>query len=316
MRSIVIPVYGNEAGLPALLDALSGVAAQVDGVLEIVFVVDGSPDHSAAVLRKALPMMPFQSQLVMHSRNYGAFAAIRTGLQAARGDCFAVMAADLQEPPSLVQQFFEVLAAGDADVVVGQREARDDPWPQRWLASSYWWLYRTLVMPEIPVGGVDVFGCNKKFRDELIKLEEVHSSLIGQIFWLGFERKHVLYQRQSREHGKSAWTFSKKLRYLMDSVFSFSDLPIRVLMVLGVLGLVVSVVLGLVIVWAKLVAGISVAGYATTVMTILFFGGLNTLGLGIIGAYVWRAFGNTQGRPIAVVRGATIFDGKSQQESS
>jgi len=314
MNSLIIPVYRNEGSIPDLLVALSALSSTLTNELEIVFVVDGSPDRSYALLHDALPQMPFHSQLIALSRNFGSFAAIYAGLAAAKGLNYAVMAADLQEPPELVAEFFRRLDGDSADVVVGTRDARADPWLSRLGSDSFWWLYRKLINPQIPAGGVDVFGCNRKFRDQLMQLDESHSSLIGLLFWLGFRRDEVSYQRRERQHGKSAWTFRRKLKYMLDSVFAFSDLPIRLLLICGMLGLCSSALFGLVILVMRVAGDIAVPGYAATMTAILFFGGLNALGLGIVGAYVWRAFANTQRRPLAVVMHSQAFPGFAPTE--
>lgn len=300
MNSLIIPVYRNEDSIPDLLAALSRLASNV-AELEVVFVVDGSPDRSHELLRNALPMLSFRSQLLLLSRNFGSFAAIRAGLEAAQGGNFAVMAADLQEPPELIEEFFARLQRDEADVLVGTRDERADPFISRIASSSFWWTYRKLINTDIPPGGVDVFACNRSFRDRLLSLHESHSSMIGLLYWLGFRRANVTYSRRTRLHGKSAWTLRRKFKYMMDSVFAFSDLPIRLLLVTGALGLIIASGLGALELTLRLVEGGTVPGYAATMLTILFFGGLNAFGLGIIGAYVWRAFANTQQRPLAVV---------------
>jgi glycosyltransferase involved in cell wall biosynthesis len=307
MYSLIVPVYRNQESLPDLLAALTAINATLDGKLEAVFVVDGSPDRSYAVLREALPKSAFASQLLLLSRNFGSFAAIRCGLQAARGEFFAVLAADLQEPPELATQFFQQLAADEADVIVGTRDSRADPLFSRLASSVFWKLYRRLVNPEIPAGGVDVFGCNRKFCEQLLKLDERHSSLIGLLFWLGFRRKTVSYERRARQHGKSAWTFRRKMSYMLDSIFAFSDLPIRLLLMVGMAGVSVSVIYGVAVIMLRLIGDLVVPGYAATIVAILFFGGLNALGLGIIGSYVWRAYANIQQRPLAVVMQSETF---------
>lgn len=309
MYSLVIPVYCNEESIPDLLDALSDLSRRLDQPFEAVFVVDGSPDRSYTSLRERLPQMPFSSQLLAHSRNFGSFAAIRSGMAAAKGDGIAVMAADLQEPIELTERFYGVLSRDEADVVVGTRSARADPLATRMASGLFWWLYRTLVQHDVPRGGVDVFACNRRFRDELLALGEANSSLIGQLFWLGLRRKTESYERLPRRHGRSAWSFSRKLKYLMDSLFAFSDFPIRVLIVLGGFGLAIALGLGSVVAIARLLGSVSMPGYAMTMVTLLFFGGLNTLGLGIIGAYVWRAYENTKQRPLSIVQYAQEFTG-------
>ena len=305
--SVVVPVYGNEASIAELVDAMKRLDAQHGGALEAVFVVDGSPDRSYERLAATLPASGLCAQLLLLSRNFGSFAAIRAGLAAARGDRFAVMAADLQEPGSLVVDFFRALDEGDCDVVLGVRTGRSDPLASRLASSLFWGAYRRFVQRDIPPGGVDVFACNRAFRDHLLALDEAHTSLVGQVIWLGFRRRQVEYARLPRRHGRSAWTWSRKLAYLTDSLFSFSDLPIRALTWAGLAGLVLSSVVALVVLVARITGQISVPGYAATVLTIVFFASLNSFGLGIIGGYTWRAYENVKRRPSAIVMSAQRF---------
>lgn len=301
MYSLVIPVYLNEPNIPSLLEAIESLRASLSDPLEVVFVVDGSPDRSFSLLRERLPQCRFRSKLLAHSRNFGSFAAIRTGLQAASGRYFAVMAADLQEPISLIAQFFAALKNDEADVVIGQRASRSDPATSSFAAATFWWLYRKAIIPEIPPGGVDIFGCNELALRALLRLNESNSSLIAQLFWVGFRRKAILYERQARSLGVSAWTLRKKVRYLLDSVFSFTDLPIRLLTFTGTFSLLAAVVLGLVVLASRLTDHIQLPGYTPTILAIVFFGGINAIGLGVIGEYVWRAFENTKARPASLV---------------
>lgn len=300
MLTLVIPVYKNEGSLPDLLAAIEGLNSKLAGDFEAVFVVDGSPDRCYEILREALPRQQFESQLVLLSRNFGSFAAIRVGLEKGRGQRFAVMAADLQEPPELVLEMNAALLGGECDVVLGVREARMDPFFSRLASRIFWNLYRRYVVSSMPEGGVDVFGCNKVFRDTLLTLDERHSSLVAQIFWLGFRRHTISYTRQKREHGKSAWTFSKKVNYMMDSVFAFTDLPIRLLTRLGGATTVLAAAFGLTVTLARLAGLITVSGYAMTINVIVFLGAANLFGLGIVGSYAWRTYENTKARPLAI----------------
>lgn len=301
MYSVVIPVYKNEASISDLLVTLRGIRDNLNSDLEVVFVVDGSPDRSFERLASDLPSASFKSKLIALSRNFGSFSAIRVGLQKARGPYFAVMAADLQEPADLMVAFFQELAGGQTDVVVGIRQSRDDPFLTRMASQLFWFLYRKLIQPDLPRGGIDVFGCNAAFRHELLKLEESHSSLVGLLVWLGFRRKAIPYKRRRREHGKSAWTFTKRMRYLVDSSFSFSDLPIKVLLWMGSVGVMISVLFSIILLWSRLTGRIQVPGYSPIVLSIIFFGSVNLVCLGIVGAYVWRVYENTKKRPGAVV---------------
>lgn len=298
--SIVIPVYGNEGSIPTLVANLNELARQL-AELEVVFVVDGSPDRSFQALRDLIPSAVFSSQLLLLSRNFGSFPAISAGLSVARGQYTAVIAADLQEPPELPLEFFRALEAGDCDVVVGQRLTRDDPLSSKLASALFWGLYRRLVQKDLPPGGIDVFGCNRQVRDALTALPESNTSLVGLLLWVGFRRRVIGYRRLPRTHGRSGWSFRRKVRYLKDSVFAFSDLPIRVLGWIGTIGVSAAVLMATVVLIVRLFGQITVPGYAATVIVILFFGGLNSVGLSVIGEYIWRNFENSKQRPRFIV---------------
>jgi glycosyltransferase involved in cell wall biosynthesis len=307
VHSLVIPVYRNEANIPALLAALAQLAAEIAD-FEVVFVVDGSPDRSAPLLQAGLKDAPYAWQLAELSRNFGSFAAIRQGLGLARSEFVAVMAADLQEPPELITRFFAELASGEVDVVVGTRSSRSDPALSSLSSRIFWALYRRLIMPQVPEGGVDVFACNAVFKRALLSLEERESFLIGQLFWVGFRRREIAYERREREVGKSAWTFRKKLSYMLDGIFAFSSLPISLLLWIGVLGTLVSTV-SIAVVFASWLAGaIRVPGYAPIMLAISFFGSLTTLGMGTLGGYVWRIAENGRRRPLSLIMSHSVSE--------
>src|SRR3954452_7719409 len=298
--SVVVPVYGNEATIPALISRLATLSQEIDGGFEAVFVVDGSPDGSLLLLRRLLPDSGLQSQLVTLSRNYGSFAAIRAGLAVARGEYIAVMAADLQEPVSLVEDIFRQLSTGEFDVAVGVRAGRNDPALSSAASRAFWGFYRRYVQKDLPAGGVDMFGCTRQVVTQLLQLEESNTSLVGLLYWLGFRRTEGPYERQEREHGTSGWTLRKKLRYMNDSIFSFTDLPITVLITAGFLGVVGSVCAGIAVFAAWAMGSVEVAGYTPLMLMLFLLCSSILLALGIVGSYVWRTFENSKRRPGAV----------------
>lgn len=307
-NSLIIPIYKNELNIASLLEAIRQMNQELSNDLEVVFVVDGSPDKSYETLKERLITESFSSKLILLSRNFGSFPAIRTGLQVATGKFFAVMAADLQEPPELAIEFFKTLKKEPYDVAIGTRDGRSDPFFSQISSKLFWSFYKKFVVTDMPTGGIDVFGCNKAFRDSLLKLDESHSSLIAQIFWLGFRRKQIYYKRQERELGVSAWTLKKKITYMMDSIFSFTDLPIKVLTRVGALGIVVFGVLGTITFISKMVGLVTVPGYTAMFLAVGFFGAINLFGLGIIGSYAWRTYENTKTRPLSVVLSLEEFN--------
>ena len=302
--SIIVPVYRNAPSLPALADELQTLGTKLPCPLEVVFVDDGSPDDSAEVLQQlfASKDFGFQARLIRLSRNFGSFNAIRAGLDHGSGAYLAVMAADLQDPPEAILSFLEELLRGECDVVLGTRKNRQhDPWLTRVTSHWFWGFYRRLVQKEMPSGGFDLFACTARTRDVLSTLRESRSSLVGLLLWAGFKRAVVPYERRQRPHGKSAWSFRRRVRYVFDSAFSFSNLPITCLMTAGAIGITLSVLYLLLVLVLTLCGKIHQPGFPTLAGLITVFGAANLFALGILGEYAWRAYENTKGRPNFVV---------------
>jgi len=306
--SLIIPVYRNELNIPELLKIVKIISGKLQDSIEVLFIVDGSPDKSHEILSNALKTAKIYSKLVLLSRNFGSFSAIRAGLNLANGKYFAVMAADQQEPPELIVQFFTALKKNEADVIIGKRKSRSDPFFAKLSAKCFWYLYRKFIFSEMPSGGIDVFGCNKIFRDTLLTLRESHSSLIAQIFWLGFRRKTAEYERAERKTGVSGWTLKKKIDYMMDSIFAFTSLPVKLLTAAGAAGIILFGGLGLSTFISRLLGIITVPGYTALFLAIGFFGALNVFGIGIIGSYAWRTYENTKNRPESAVLSVKCFN--------
>lgn len=306
-KSLIIPVYKNAANIPSLLKAIEVIAQNYGNSFEAIFVVDGSPDNSYDLLNEHLATKSFSSQLIALSRNFGSFLAIRTGMEYARGKFIAVMAADLQEPPELIKEFFAALESDSADVIFGSRQKRNDSFWQAFLANSFWGVYRQIVNSEMPKGGVDIFACNQKAKKAVLEIKESHSSLINDLFWVGFRRLFIPYERKEREHGKTAWSLSKRFRYMMDSIFSFSDYPILFVLWTGVIGVILSLIIGIVTIVAKLSGLIAIPGYTTIVIIVSFLGSAIMATQGILGCYLWRTFENTKKRPLTIVDDVKVF---------
>ena len=300
-HSLIIPIYGNENNIKPLVNAINNIVKYVSSRFEVVFVIDGSPDKSYENLLKEIEFFHFSYQIITLSRNFGSFTAIRVGMEHARGKKIAVMAADLQEPIDLIVTFFKVLDEDVCDLVLGERLSRDDPKVSSIFSTLYWKFYKKFVQPEIPTGGVDIFACNSLVRDAILRIQEPNSSLVAQLFWVGYRRMFIPYKRKTREIGKSSWTFKKKFKYMLDSIFSFSDFPIMAILWLGSLSLLISIIIALFTVIAKFTGFIDAPGYSTTTILILFMSSTILTTQGIIGCYLWRTFENTKRRPLSLV---------------
>ncbi len=295
---LIIPVYNNTAMLESLMRDIAGIHQDVPGGIEAIMVVDGSPDDSYCQLQRLLPQQLFPSRLISLSRNFGSFAAIRAGLAASDGDYYAVMAADLQDPPEAIRDFFLRLRHGDCDVVFGRREGRDDPAGKTFTSNLFWWFYRKYVHPDMPKGGVDIFGCARNVRDQIVRMEESRSSLVGLLVWIGFRRAEVPYIRRKRPSGKSGWSIKRRLRYMIDSTFAFSQTPIHLIILTGAVVLMLSIAYLLLLFMLSTLGLIGDArGFPTLAGLVVGFGSLNLLAIGVVGQYAWRGYENSKHRP-------------------
>lgn len=300
--TLIIPLYKNSKFIPELLKIIKDLNLKLENKLETIFVVDGNPEKEFEILSEQLKKYKFKSQLISLSRNFGSFAAIKTGLENGTGKYFAVMAADLQEPPELIEKIFTKLSKNkNCNVVIGKRNNRQDNFFSNIISNIFWKTYKKYIQNDIPKGGVDIFGCDKIVRDTLIKLKENNSSLIGLLFWIGFKKEYITYNRSKRKYGKSAWNFKKKIKYMSDSIYAFSDIPIRILIRLGVIGIIISLLLSIIVLISKISGSITVPGYTATLLIVSFFSSLNLLSFGIIGQYIWRTFENTKNRPNTII---------------
>lgn len=287
MYSLVIPIYKNSASIPELLTELSKLNNKLENKLECIFVVDGSPENEFNILQKLLSKYNFKSQLIAHSKNFGSFSAIRTGFEQGSGKYFCFMAADLQESISLIEKIFVKLKNNDLDIVIAKRTVRQDALIDTLFSNIYWKFYRFFINRDIPAGGVDLFGCSQQLKDILLSLKEQHTSLVGLLYWTGFKKEYIEYQRQKRKFGKSTWSFPKKFNYAIDSIYSFSKLPINLINICGILGIISSFLF--------------LNEFHFIYFLVIFFGSLNILVLGILAQYLWRIYENSKKRPQSLI---------------
>jgi glycosyltransferase involved in cell wall biosynthesis len=298
--SIVVPVYKNEGSIEHLLNRISEISGAVTGSVEAVFVVDGSPDKSLEVLRSSLPRDGFDAKVLLLSRNFGAFSAIRAGLREARGEATVVMAADLQEPTSLILDMLGIVQRDEADVAVGVRQSRKDGVVSRTLSAVFWKVFNRVSSLELPRGGVDIFALSRSARETLNSFEESSTSLIGLIYWMGFRRQEVPYHRVERQVGKSSWSLQKRINYAKDSITAFSEFPLSVFLWSGVIGAVVSLVFALIGAFQYMFTSDHQSQREITAIGLLFVASYLMAGLGIIGTYLWRLAENVRNRPDSI----------------
>lgn len=298
--SIVIPVYYNEENLrPLYADIKEKFIDKIDYDYEIVMVNDGSKDKSYEVMQE-IALKDSNVKIFSLSRNFGSHAAILCGLSNCTGDCAVVKAADLQEPTELVLEMVDSWKQGN-NVVLAVRDGRDESKSQTFFANFYYKLVQTTALPEMPDQGFDVYLIDRKVINVLENLDEKNSALTGQILWSGFKTEKVYYRRLSREIGTSKWTLKKKVRLVMDTLFSFTALPITIVLYVGVLSIFCAVVWGIIVLASKLGGGINVSGWTSLFIFNLFSFGVIMMTLGILGEYLWRTFDASRNRPPYII---------------
>lgn len=298
--SVIIPVYFNEDNLyPLYEDLKSKFIEKIDYEYEIVFINDGSKDKSWQVL-KQITSEDENIKIFSLSRNFGSHAAILCGLSKCTGDCAVVKAADLQEPTELILKMVDAWKKGN-NVVLAVRDGRDESKGQTFFANFYYKLVQKTALPEMPDQGFDVYLVDRKVIDVLNSLDEKNSALTGQILWSGFKTEKVFYRRLAREIGTSRWTLKKKIRLVMDTLFSFTTLPITAVLYFGVFSMIGAIIWGIVVLVGKLTGNINVSGWTTMFIFNLFSFGVMMMTLGILGEYLWRTFDASRNRPPYII---------------
>lgn len=299
--SVMTPVYFNEESIQPLFVELTKVERALEArghTLELVFVDDGSGDNSLAELLK-IKEQRGATRIIKLTRNFGAMNASKAGYRFVTGDCVVGLAADLQDPPELIIPMVEKWEAG-AKFVLCARTHRNDPLTSKWFSAFYYWLLRIFVSKDYPRRGFDL-GLMDKAMLPYIQNAGKHINLPLLEYWLGFRPEIIYYERQARQHGKSRWSFGKKLKVSFDSILGFSIVPIRLMSLLGFVVSVLSFAYGLLVIVTTVFGRREMPGFATIVALVSFLLGVVIVMLGIIGEYLWRVYDETNQRPGAVI---------------
>ncbi len=299
--SVIVPVYYNSESLQELYAKLCSVPElNVLGEMEIVFVDDGSGDDSFEIIR-SMASKDKRVTGIKLSRNFGSFVACLAGLTHCAGNCAVIISADLQDPPGLIGSMYKKWKEGNK-VVMAVREERKEGFFKVLFARIFYKLFRLLVTDDMPKNGFDYVLIDRQVINVLTSIREKNTTLMGLILWMGFSRAEVLYTRVERKHGKSRWTLYKKINYFLDSIMAFSQFPIRIFSVIGILLSGISSI-GIVYIIAAYFAGWieGVAGWASLMVITLFMFGILFLGLGMMGEYIWRNLEETRKRPLFLI---------------
>ena len=299
--SIVVPVYFNSGSLTELFKAFLLLKARLRKkglATEFIFVDDGSGDDSWDMLTRFRAGRS-DTKIVKLTRNFGSVHAIKVGYQQVTGDAFTCMSADLQDPPELVDAMIDHWLRG-SKFVICERSSRDDSWFSKQFSRLYYVLVRRWVIPAYPRGGFDIALMDRTLLPYMTdSAKSAYSPLLA--YWLGFKPAVIPYHRRARQHGRSRWTFGKKVSAFLDVMLGFSVQPIRFISMIGMCISLLSFAYGTNVVVHAVMGKVPVEGFASLASLIAFLVGLVILMLGIIGEYLWRIFEELNRRPEAVI---------------
>jgi len=301
--TIVVPCYNEEEVISTTYTRLVSVADSVDWKTEMLFVNDGSSDGTLALL-KNMARSDSRVRILSFSRNFGHQAAVSAGIRYARGDAAVIIDADLQDPPELIPEMVGIWHRENVEIVYGKRMEREGETIFKKLSAAVFYrLLNRLSATSLPTDTGDFRLLDRKVIDAFNHLPERNKYIRGLIPWLGFRSQPLRYKREVRLAGESKYPLLKMLTLAADGLISFSRKPLQLAMLFGILNILVSLLLAVYVFVSYFSQRIStVPGWASTVLIIIFFSGIQLFFLGVLGAYIGRIFDEVKARPEYIIK--------------
>lgn len=299
--SVIIPVFNEEANIAMLHERLQKVMQQLGLTYELIFINDGSRDRSIQLIRELSSQHP-EVKFIDFSRNFGHQIALTAGVDKANGRAIAIIDADLQDPPELIIDLYRKMKEG-YEVVYARRKARKgESWFKLWTAKVFYRTLSRITSIPIPVDTGDFRIIDRKVADILRQMPEHDKYIRGQIAWIGFNQTFIEYERQERLSGETGYTFRKMLRFALDGITGFSNLPLKIVTYFGLIVSVFAFFMTLYAFYSRFILRDYVQGWASIMISILFIGGVQMIAIGIIGEYLSRMNSNVRNRPLYIIR--------------
>jgi len=296
--SLIVPVYNEEATIPELYRRVSAVMDTLDDDSELILVNDGSRDRTLELLRDLYDKDPRIGYLSL-ARNFGHQIAVTAGLNFARGRVIVILDADLQDPPELIPTMLEKWRQGYHVIYAQRSQRQQEGWFKQWTAFAFYRVLYHLADVEIPTDTGDFCLLDRQVVDALNAMPERNRYLRGLRSWVGFRQTAILFDRPPRYAGDVKYTFTKSLALAINGIVSFSKVPLRFSIYVGLLAALVSLLMGvLAIYWRFFVPNSPLTGYATIIIAIFFLGAVQLVSIGILGEYIGRIYEEVKGRPL------------------
>ncbi|MCI8590092.1 MAG: glycosyltransferase family 2 protein [Clostridiales bacterium] len=305
MISIVVPCYNEEQAIPSFYDETTKIIAQIDADFEFIFVDDGSRDQTLPVIKSLPPKLRCTVQYISFSRNFGKEAALLAGLEAATGDYVCIMDVDLQDPPELLLDMYRILCEGEYDCVATKSVSRHGYSPLRkGFTKLYYALINRMSKTEIVTGARDFRMMTRSMVNAILQLQEHNRFCKGIFSWVGFNTKWLTFENKLRVHGTTKWNFFSLSAYAIESMVSFSTMPLMLAFFFSFLLLAAAFVLCIILV-IKAIGGSAVMGLG--ILCALFLvGGIQTGCLAILSLYFSKAYLEIKNRPVYIIKETNI----------
>ena len=299
--TILVPAYNEQDVLSMLYDRLKKLMDSTSNYdFEVLFINDGSQDDTLKII-KDLRKNDKRICYLNLSRNFGKETAMIAGLDYAKGDAVIIIDADLQDPPELIPEMIKYWEQGYDDIYAKRKSRKGETWLKKFTSKMYYKTLQSVTKIEIQKDTGDFRLLDRRCVEALKLIRESQRYTKGLFSWIGYNKKELLYDRDPRAAGKTKWNYKKLIDLSIDGITSFTTAPLRWSAIIGVLVSLAGFIYMMFIIIKTLALGVDIPGYASTMVVILFIGGIQLIFLGIIGEYLGRAFCETKNRPIYFV---------------
>lgn len=312
--SIIAPIYNEEESLPELYRRVSEVMDQTNEPWELVLINDGSKDRSAEIIRE-MAAKDRRIRPVIFARNFGHQIAVTAGLDYSRGQAVVIIDADLQDPPELILEMIQKWKEGWEVVYAVRKEREGESWFKLFTASLFYRMIYRITDVKIPLDTGDFRLMDRKVVNVMNTMREKHRFLRGMSAWVGFKQTGVTYNRAARFAGETKYPFKKMFRLALNAITGFSYFPLQVATYIGFIAAAIAIIAIPVVIILRATGEHPLLGQATTLLAVLFLGGVQLISLGILGEYIGRIYDEVKGRPLYVVSEAPQDDLKLESQT-
>jgi dolichol-phosphate mannosyltransferase len=303
--SVIIPIYNEEKNIAVLYQRMNKVLDDLACTSELVFINDGSRDASIFLIRE-LAEKDKRVKYINFSRNFGHQIAVTAGLDACKGKQIVIIDADLQDPPELIREMRDKMNEGYEVVYARRRKRAGESFMKRYTAKMFYRTLARLTSVKIPLDTGDFRIMDRKIVDVLKHMPEQQKFLRGQISWAGFRQTYIEYDRDQRHAGETGYTYKKMIRFALDGITGFSNIPLKFATFAGFFVSGITFLISLYALYSRFIAKDYVPGWTSLILAVLFIGGVQLISIGIIGEYISRLSANVRNRPLYIVDDSNI----------